>query len=311
MAFTKATRKRVKLKLAIMGASGSGKTFSALRLATGLGGRIAVIDTENSSASLYADKFAFDTVDIHPPFDDSKFIEAIQDAVSSGYEVLIIDSASHCWKGILDWKSKLDSRGGNSYMNWNEAGRKFDSVIDAILQSPIHVICCLRSKQDYVLEMNEKGKQVPRKVGLAPVMRDGIDYEFSTAFDVEMDHTAKTSKDRSGLFHDSIFTITEDTGKLLLEWVNSGAPPAVADPPTVAGSAPQITRPVNAEWTDELKAEAGAIRSEIARYPNGEARFSKLWKSMKQDPPTSVLDALADLRRELEDVNHQSQETTP
>lgn len=226
--FRKATREKVFLKVAVTGPSGSGKTFSSLRMATGLanGGKVAVLDTENRSASLYADRFNFDVLDIEPPFDHDKFESGISDAVAAGYTVGVIDSASHFWEGILEYKSALDARGGNSYTNWNEAGKKFSGIIKAVLQSPIHLICCMRSKMDYILETNERGKQTPRKVGLAPIMRDGIEYEFTTVFDVAIDHKAQTSKDRTGLFRDRIFQIEESTGSELLAWLNSGAEPA-------------------------------------------------------------------------------------
>jgi len=229
--FQKATRKRVFLKLAVTGASGSGKTYSALRLAKGISNKVALIDTENGSASLYADRFDFDTLDIKPPFNDfKKFIDAIELAAKEGYEVIIIDSASHFWEGILEFKDKLDRRGGNSYTNWGEAGQHFKDIIAAVLQSQIHVIACMRSKIDYIIEKNAEGKSIPKKVGLAPIMRDGIEYEFTTVFDIDMSHNAATSKDRTGLFADRIEMITEDTGKRLMEWRNSASAENTPDP---------------------------------------------------------------------------------
>lgn len=306
MAFIKATRKQIKLKLAVTGAAGSGKTYSALRLAHGLGSKVAVIDTENGSASLYSDKFQFDTLDMAPPFTHEKFIAAIKDAEAGGYEVLVIDSASHFWEGILDYKNKLDARGGNSYTNWNDAGTKFKHILDAVLQSKLHVICCMRSKMDYVQEKDDRGKTVIKKVGLAPIMRDGIQYEFTTVWDVDQNHMAQSSKDRTGLFGDGIEQITEEHGKRLLGWLEGGAKPVVTDPPTVGGSNPEIPRPVN-QWNDELKAEAGAIRAEIHRL-GGEAQFLKLWAQVKNYAPQEAIDELGKLRAQLEnDANEQEQ----
>lgn len=305
MAFQKATRKQIKLKLALCGQSGGGKTYSALRLAGGMGSKIALIDTENGSASLYSDRFNFDTMDIHPPFTHDKFIQGVKDAVEAGYDVLIIDSASHFWEGILEYKSKLDARGGNSYTNWSDAGNKFKGILDAILQSDIHIICCLRSKMDYVLETNDRGKQVPKKVGLAPIMRDGIQYEFTTVWDIDAAHQASVSKDRTGLFQDKIELITEDHGKRLIEWLSTGAKPAVADPPTVGGRNPDIARPVAAKWTDEQKTEAGGYRAEMEKFPGGKESFSKLWAGMKQDPPSMVIDALAAELNRLREINQE------
>lgn len=236
--FKKASRKRIKLKVAVTGPAGSGKTTSSIRLARGLagpGGKVAVIDTENGSASLYSDRYDFDVCEITPPFDHQKFIEAIDAAVKAGYDVVIIDSASHFWEGILEFKDKLDRRGGNSFTNWNEAGRHFKGILNAVLQSPVHVICCLRSKMDYLVEQDGKGKATPKKVGLAPIMRDGVEYEFTTVFDVDLTHHAATSKDRTGLFTDRIFQITEDTGQQLVKWLETAPEAAPAPVETVYG----------------------------------------------------------------------------
>jgi AAA domain len=231
-AFKKATRSRVFLKLAFTGPTGSVKTYSANLLASGLanGGKIAVLDTENKSASLYADLFTFEVLDISPPFTETKFIEGVNVAVQEGYAVLIIDSFSHAWEGVLDYKSALDAKGGNSYVNWNKAGAKFKDVLTAVLQSPIHVIACMRSKMDYVMEPDIRGKMVPRKIGMAPVMRDGIEYEYTTVFDGDLEHFVTTSKDRTRLFTDQRFQVTKDTGIKLLDWLNS-APEGVTAPP--------------------------------------------------------------------------------
>ena len=225
--FKKATRKQAKIKLAVTGASGSGKTFSALRLATGLadGRKVAVIDTENGSASLYSDRFDFDTLDLSPPFTHDKFIAAISAAEGAGYDVLVIDSASHIWEGILEYKSKLDGRGGNSYTNWADAGNKFKGILDAVLQSKLHVICCLRSKMDHVIDKDSSGRTTIKKVGMAPIMRDGIEYEFTTVLDVDMSHQASASKDRTGMFTDKIFQVTEDTGKMISQWLSTASAP--------------------------------------------------------------------------------------
>jgi hypothetical protein len=245
--FNRATRHKMFLKLGITGPPGSAKTYSAIRLAIGLanGGKIAVLDSENKSASLYADRFNFDTLDISPPFTEAKYIEGINAAVSENYEVLNIDSFSHAWQATLDYKAGLDARGGNSYVNWNKAGARFNEVLAAILQSRIHIICCMRSKMDYVLEPDIRGKIVPRRVGLAPVMRDNIEYEFSTVFDGDLDHFVSVSKDRTGLFVDKRFQITEETGRELLAWLNSApAPEEVPTPLTSSTSTDGSAKPV-------------------------------------------------------------------
>jgi len=260
--FHKATRSLVYLKAAITGPSGAGKTFSALRLAQGLvkdtGKKIALIDTENRSASLYADKFEFDTVFIDRPYTEDKFIASVLEAERLEYGVCIIDSGSHFWEGILEYKAKLDSRpGSNSYTNWNDAGRKFSGILDAILKSKMHVIVCLRSKMDYYLQTDEKGKVKPVKVGMAPIMRNEIEYEFTTVFDLDLTHQASASKDRSGLFKDNIFQITEETGKSIYDWLMTAKPePVIPQQPNASqennlyGVYIESITPVpnNAEW---------------------------------------------------------------
>lgn len=228
MAFQKAERKRAKLKLAMTGPAGSGKSLSSLYLASGLGNKIAVIDTENDSASLYAgfkDVPSFDSCTIEPPYTIAKYIDAINDAVKAGYDVLIIDSISHAWAGeggILAKKAAIDARGGNSYTNWSSLTPEQEAFKAKILNSDIHLIATMRSKQDYVLEINEKGKSAPKKVGLAPIQRDDIQYEFTTVFDVAMDHNTMVSKDRTGLFDGQTFKISKGTGEILSKWLEGG-----------------------------------------------------------------------------------------
>ncbi|HEY4289462.1 MAG TPA: AAA family ATPase [Puia sp.] len=222
-----ATRSQVKIKLGIQGPSGGGKTMGALLLAYGLSGnwgKIAVIDTENYSASLYAHLGGFSVLNISAPFSPEKYIEAIRFCESAGMEVIIIDSISHEWEGaggILDVHGNM---AGNSFTNWAKITPRHNAFIQTILQSSCHIIGTIRSKQDYVL-VERNGKQVPEKVGLKGVTREGMDYELTIVLDVDIRHHALASKDRTGLFMDKPeFTITPDTGKLILDWCNQGAP---------------------------------------------------------------------------------------
>lgn len=235
LGFKKAEKKLASLKIAITGPSGSGKTFSALRLASGIGKKIAVIDTENSSACLYSDRFAFDVFEIEPPYTIDKYLFALSIAEKNHYDVLIMDSITHAWAeegGLLDKKQALDSRGsGSSYTNWASITKEQNIFKSKILYSNLHTICTMRSKQDYVLEMNDKGKSVPKKVGMAPIQRDGMEYEFTVVFDLGMDHQAIVSKDRTGLFDGKIFTPTEKTGETLMSWLGGAkALPAMLSP---------------------------------------------------------------------------------
>lgn len=228
--FQPAKREQAYLKLALTGPSGSGKTLSALLMASGMGDKIAVVDTENGSASLY-ESFKgvkpFMTATISPPFTTEKYMELIRYAEREKYDVLVIDSLTHAWSGpggILEQKEALDKRGGNSYTNWAAMTPKHNAFMACILQSKLNIIATMRSKQDYVMQENSKGKQAPIKVGLAPQQRDGMEYEFTIVLDVAMNHQATASKDRTGIFGDSIFTITNETGEMINKWIQGGAP---------------------------------------------------------------------------------------
>lgn len=233
--FQKAVRQRVFMKLGLMGPSGSGKTYSALRLARGLvgkDGRIALIDTENGSASLYADLTDFDVLDMAPPFHPDRFIDAIRDAVAAGYDAVVIDSFSHAWKFVLDMKDDLDARGGNKFANWKTPKALSTRLKDEILQSRVHVIACMRAKTEYVQE--EKGGQY-QKSGMGAVQEPDAEYEFSVVFDLAMDHTAvagsaNRGKDRTGLFARSGATmLTEKHGEQIRRWLDDAPEQAVKE----------------------------------------------------------------------------------
>lgn len=269
--FKRAERKQVKLKLGIAGASGSGKTFSALKIckgmmeAAGVQGRIALIDSEARSASLYADMKGmpeFDTLQLDPPYTVDKYIDAIELAIANKYDFLIVDSASHVWSGeggLLQEKDAMDGRGGNSYTNWAKMTPKWNRFVSGILHSDIHMICTLRSKQDYVLETNEKGKQAPKKVGMAPQVREGFEYELTAVFDMDAAHQATASKDRTSLFDQRIWKPDEKTGKEILAWLQTGkaADPVVAQ--AAAPAAAPVVTPVDAALAAKVKFRATEI----------------------------------------------------
>ena len=216
------SKKQAKIKLALQGCAGSGKTMSALLLAYGLcndWGRIAIIDSENGSADLYASLGKYNVLSLQDNFTPETYMEAIGICEDAGMEVIIIDSISQCWDNLLEYHANLQ---GNSFTNWQKVTPRINAFMQKILQSEKHVICTMRCKQDYVL--NEKnGKMVPEKVGLKAVMRDGIDYEFTIVFDINMKHQAIASKDRTNLFMGKPdFTITPTIGQIILDWCNDG-----------------------------------------------------------------------------------------
>lgn len=191
-----------------MGPSGSGKTYSALKIAQGLGKKIAVVDTERGSASKYSGDVAeFDVCELkkHSP---SNYIKAIQEAGDAGYDVLIIDSLTHAWSGkdgILEMVDNAKKRGaGNGFTAWREVGKEHDRLVDAMLDCPCHLIITLRTKMEYVIEEDERGKKVPRKIGLAPVQRDGLEYEFDIVGDMNQDHDLVITKSRCPAVSDAV-----------------------------------------------------------------------------------------------------------
>lgn len=226
--FSKATRKKAKLRLALCGTSGSGKTYSALLLAKGLGGEIALIDTENGSGSLYEHLCDYDVAEIRPPFTVDKYIAAIKEAEKEGYNVLIIDSLSHAWAGqggILEEldKRKSSSNSKNSFTAWRDVTPMHNKLVDTILQVQLHVIVTMRTKTAYEMERSENGKVMPVKMGMAPVQRDGLEYEFTVVLDMDnIKHTATAGKDRTGLFDGKVFTPDEETGRTIFDWLDKG-----------------------------------------------------------------------------------------
>lgn len=226
--FRKAERKKAFLKIAITGVSGSGKTYSALQLAQGLGGKIAMIDTENGSGELYSGLCDYDVAPLEAPFTPQRYIEYIKAAEEAGYSVLIIDSLSHAWSGeggVLEMvdKAAAASRSGNSYTAWRNITPEQNRMVDTILQCKMDVIVCIRSKQAYEIVENERGKKTPVKIGLAPIQRDGLEYEFTVMFDVAVDkHIAMATKDRTGIFNNWCDIITPETGKMIRAWSDSG-----------------------------------------------------------------------------------------
>lgn len=236
MAFKAATKAQAKLRLGLIGPAGSGKTMTALRIAHGLGGRVAVIDTERGSASLYAGErgLAFDVLELET-YEARKFIDAIAEAEAAGYEVLIIDSLSHAWAGkggILEFVDKAAKRsGGGSFSGWRDATPLHNQLVDAILGAKMHIICTLRSKVEHVIEQ-VNGKTQVRKVGLQPVQRDGLEYEFTVVGDVNQDHELIVTKTRAAFLADAVIREAgEELGKQLRDWLGTGKAPATAPGP--------------------------------------------------------------------------------
>lgn len=245
LAFKPAERRKAKLRLALTGPSGAGKTYSALLLAKGIGGKVAVIDTEKGSASLYAHLTPFDVLELPAPYTPERFIEAVRAAEGAGYDILILDSITHEWSGVGGCLELVDEIArakfkGNSWSAWNEVTPRHRDFLDKLIQSPLHIIATMRSKTETV-QTEENGRKKVQKLGMKAEQREGSEYEFTTVLDIVHDgHFAIASKDRTGLFADKDpHPITPETGEMLLSWLNSGAveaptppaPPKKAEPP--------------------------------------------------------------------------------
>lgn len=272
MKFQKAERKKAKLRLALTGPAGSGKTYGALLIAKGLGGSIAVIDTEKGSASLYTNLTDFDVLELEAPYTPERFIEAINAAESAGYQTLIMDSITHEWNGaggcleLNDEIAKSKFR-GNTWSAWNETTARHRAFLDRMMQSKMHIIATMRSKTETAQQESITGKKQVVKLGMKAEQRDGAEYEFGVVLDIIHDgHYATASKDRTGLFvdHDPK-PITVETGKVLLDWLESGIEPT-PEPTT------RNFKPNDQEWTDliqqtktldELKVAWGMIPKEL------------------------------------------------
>lgn len=226
--FKPAKRSQSKLRLALMGAAGSGKSLTALKIAAGIGGKIAAIDTERGSLSKYAgDVCEFDVLeltDYHP----ANYIKAIQAAVANGYDVLLIDSLSHAWAGSGGILEQVDraakrSQSNNSFAAWRDVTPLHNQLIDTILGANVHIIVTLRSKTEYVLEPDPRGKMMPRKVGLAPVQREGLEFEMDIVAEMDMDNTLVVTKSRySALSGAVVPKPNADLGKQLKAWLSDG-----------------------------------------------------------------------------------------
>lgn len=233
--FAKATKKQAKLRLAIIGSSGSGKTYTALSIATGLG-KTAVIDTERGSASKYAGLFEFDVLEL-TDYNPQKYIDAIKAAADNGYESIVIDSLSHAWNaqgGVLELvdKAAARSQSKNSFAAWRDVTPLHNKLIDAIVGAPVHVIATMRAKTEYVMEeviSNGRKTTMPRKVGLAPVQRDGMEYEFDVVADMDQENNFMVSKSRCFELNSAVIAKPgKDLVSTLKNWLTDGA---IVDPP--------------------------------------------------------------------------------
>lgn len=284
--FQKAKREQVWLKVLLSGASGCGKSYSALRLAKGIadecGSAIAYIGTEGSRNKYYADKFDYDLLELEDPFESEKYIEAVDAAVDAGYKVLIIDSLTHEWKWLNDTHDKMP---GNSFTNWGKLKPRHRKMMDKILTSPIHIIATARGKDDWVLE-DKNGKQVPKKVGMGQQQDKDISYEYTVSLMIAQDtHIASADKDNTELFDGRYEVLTEKDGKRLYEWANKGDAPA-----------PKPEKPTYSEANISTEDKLSEIKKEIISLCTslGGTKNTELMDTLKSYVPSGNPNAIKD-----------------
>lgn len=221
----KATRQKAKIRLGLSAVSGGGKTYSAILIAYGITNdwsKIAVIDTENNSADLYAHLGEYSVLPLSAPYTPERYIDAIKECEGAGMEVIIIDSITHEWDGkggCLQIQEQL----GGKYQDWAKVTPRHQAFIDAILQSKCHVITTVRRKQDYEMTKDGGGKMKVEKAGLKEVTREGFEYELTANLEIDVRHNATASKDRTGLFMGQpAFIPSIETGQMIKEWCESG-----------------------------------------------------------------------------------------
>jgi hypothetical protein len=284
----KARRSATKLRLLLTGPSGAGKTWGALQIAKGMGGKTVVIDTEEGSSDLYDHLHDFDVIDLRPPFSPERYIEAIKAAEEAGYEVIVIDSVTHCWSGpggcleILEDVAKAQFR-GNTWSAFSVITPRWRAFVDAILRSPAHVICCGRSKTE-TAQVDDHGKKKVAKLGMKLEARDGLEFEFTCVLDLIHDgHYATVSKDRTGLFAGDPKPITPATGERLAAWLAGGTPTVTPPSEKYLQAAAFIGK---AESVDDLDRATKAIDSYVVKGDLTSDEWSRLTDAINEKYPS-------------------------
>lgn len=285
--FQKAKREQVWLKVLLSGASGSGKSYSALKMAAGIAKKcnsgIAYIGTEGSRNKYYANEFDYDLLELEEPFECEKYMAAIDEAVNAGYKVLIIDSMTHEWKWLNDIHDKMP---GNSFTNWGKLKPRHHKFMDKVLNSPIHIIATARGKDDWVLE-DKNGKQVPKKVGMGQQQDKDISYEYTVSLMISQDtHVASADKDNTHLFDGKYEVITEKDGEKLYDWANQG------EKPTPKVQSPTYTEAVanDVDILKDVKKEIIYLCTQLGGTKNGD-----LMATLKSYVPSGNPNAITDI----------------
>lgn len=291
--FTPATKDEAKARIALTGPSGSGKTYTALALATTLGKRVAVIDTERGSASKYSDLFAFSRLNLQS-FEPNTLVQALAAAAAQGHDVVIVDSLTHFWSGTGGMLEQVDAAGkrgygGNSFGGWKEARPQERAMIDALVSYPGHVIVTMRSKTDYVIEEDSRGRKVPRKVGLKPEQREGIEYEFDVVGDMDHENTLIVSKSRAPSISGRVIPKPgADLAQEIADWLSDGKPSPDALHYRDQALATHASREDLTALAEEVKAKGlmgAAVLDEHGDTSSLSELIRRRWKEAPSDRP--------------------------
>ena len=294
----KAVREKIYTKIALMSPSGGGKTYSALRLATGMADeleklngirpKILMANTEGSRGRYYANEFDYDIIDLVEPFIPEQFTEAVDYAISEGYGILVMDSTSHEWEG-KGGCLELHQKAGGKYQDWKFVTPRHDAFINRLATSPIHIIATMRGKDQYDMEKDDKGKTTVKKLGVGAKQRDGFEFEFTCTFTIDSkSHTAETQKDNTHIFeNDASVMLTENHGRKIVQWANTSD-----IEPTV-----KVSTPITVS-DDELK----AIQKEIIGICTalGGAKNETLMATLKEFVKNGNPNAIKDIAKAQE-----------
>ena len=307
----KAKRETIYTKIALMAPSGGGKTYGGLRLATGMAeeikketgkdAKILLANTEGKRGYYYADEFDYDIVDIDPPHNPEKYVELIEFAVQEGYDILIIDSSSHEWEG-KGGCLELHQQAGGTYQSWAKVTPRHNKFINAISDSPIHIIATMRGKDQYEMSKDEKGRTSVQKLGVGAKQRDGFEYEFTVTFLIDQKtNTAEVQKDNTHIFDKEGPTIlSENHGRKIIQWANSGE-----------GYTP-VVRKYDEDTVDKVAEDLKSLKAQIitvakaAGGPKNENVMGIITKYAPSGNPNSIkdIDKAKMLLEELEGLSN-------
>jgi len=291
----KAKREKIYVKIGLIAPSGGGKTYGSLRLATGMAeeiknitgkkAKILMANTESKRGYYYADEFDYDIVDIDPPYNPEKFVELIEFAVKEGYDILIIDSSSHEWEG-KGGCLELHQQAGGTYQSWSRVTPRHNKFIQAMADSPIHIIATMRGKDQYEMTKDDKGKTNVQKLGVGAKQRDGFEYDLTCTFLIDQKtSTAEVQKDNTHIFDQEGPTIlSEAHGRKIIQWANSGE-----------GYTP-VVRKNEEDTTDNIEDELKTIKAEIIKLakeaggPNNETVMALIKKYASNGNPNMIKD---------------------